>query len=456
MKIKNKSKLGLWITLVAAAVVTFMVASGVQVGLTQAQETSRPGAADSSAHVVVQYADGTTAVRPISWTGTISRVAALELAGFEVESSGDAVCSIEGEGCPATECFCAENLWAQGTWAGTTWDGAAWPPPVVLDGDVVAFRDGTQSDYSDWGLAGMLPGAATYVAASDALEWMRDQQQPDGSYKDSFGKIGASARALVALGSAGYDPAEWGNPDLLSFLTVVSETQTAEYAAASAAGAGKLALGAVWTQQPVEDFAGINLPISITTHYSATTGVYGAGSGDTAWAVLGLSAAGEAVPAKTVEFLKRVQNDDGGWAWNEWGATSETQHTAACMQALLAAGEPMTSTTISQALAFLKGARNADGGYPYTPPGKSDVSSAAYALQGVLSAGEGPSGNWCTGIQSRFLLAQQKADGSYPSFSPLYATQETIPALMYQPYGPRAAWSFNCYPSYLPLAFRPQ
>ena len=456
MKIKNKSKIGLWITLVAAAVITFMVAFGVQMGPTQAQETLLPAGVDKEALVVVQFADGATAVRPIAWTGTISRVVALELAGFEVESSGDAVCSIEGEGCPASECFCAENLWAQGTWKGTAWDGVAWPPPAVLDGDVVAFRDGTQPDYSDWGLTGRLPSAPTYVAASNALEWMRDQQQPDGSYGDSFGKIGASTRALVALGAAGYDPAEWGDPDLLSFLTVISKTQTAEYAAASAAGAGKLALGAAWTQQPIDDFAGINLPISITTFYSATTGAYGAGSGDTAWAVLGLASAGEEIPDKTVDFLESVQNEDGGWAWNEWGATSETQHTAACMQALLAAGEPMTSTTISQALAFLEGAQNSDGGYPYTPPGKSDVSSAAYAFQGRLSAGEEPSGNWCSSIQDRYLLAQQKADGSYPSFSPLYATQETIPALMYQPYGPRAVWSFNCYGSYLPMAFGPQ
>jgi hypothetical protein len=257
----------------------------------------------------------------------------------------------------------------------------------------------------------------------------------------------------VALGSAGYDPAEWGDPDLLSFLTIVSKTQTVEYAAASAAGAGKLALGAAWTGQPVTDFAGINLPISITTHYSPTTGAYGNGSGDTAWAMLGLYAADVDIPVKAAEFLESAQNDDGGWAWNEWGATSETQHTAACVQALLAAGEPLTSTAISEALMFLDGARNADGGCPYTPPGDSDVSSTAYALQSFLSAGKTPPGNWCIAMRSKHLLVEQKADGSYPSFSPLYATQEAIPALMHRPYGPLAAWSFDCYGTYLPLVF---
>jgi hypothetical protein len=455
MKPKDRSKFGLAITLAAASVVALMVAFSIQTGPAEAQPAALP-AADSSAHVVVQWASGATAVRPISWTGTISRVAALELAGFAIEHSGDAVCSIEGEGCPATDCFCPSNLWAQGVWAGIAWDGAAWPPPAVLDGDVIAFRDGTQPDYSDWGLAGKLPGAPTYVAASDALDWMRGQQQPDGSYMDSFGKIGASNRALIALGAASYDPAEWGDPDLLSFLTVVSPTETVDYVAASAAKAGKMTLGAAWTGQPVDDFAGINLPISITTYYSDTTGAYGDGSGDTVWAVLGLYAAGEAIPARAVEFLESVQNDDGGWAWNEWGTTSETQHTATCVQALLAAGEPPTSTAVTKALAFLEGVQNADGGYPYTPPGASDVGSTASALQGLLSAGETPSGNWCTGMRDRYLLAIQQPDGSYPGFSPMYATQETIPALMSKPYGPLAAWTYNCYGIYLPLLFGPE
>jgi hypothetical protein len=326
----------------------------------------------------------------------------------------------------------------------------------MMDGDVIAFRDGTQPDYSDWGLAGFLPGAPTYVGASDALEWMRTKQQSDGSYMDSFGKIGASNRALIALGSAGYDPAGWGNPDLLSFLTVVSVTETAEYVAESAAAAGKMTLGAAWTGQPVDDFAGINLPISITTFYSDTTGAYGAGSGDTAWAMLGLYAAGEAIPAKAVDFLEAAQNDDGGWAWNEWGASSETQHTATCVQALLAAGEPPTSTAVTKALAFLEGAQNADDGYPYMASGDSDVGSTASVLQGLLSAGETPTGNWCTQMRNRYLLTAQLPDGSYPSFSPIYATQETIPALMSKPYGPLDAWTYNCYGIYLPVAFGPQ
>jgi hypothetical protein len=402
-----------------------------------------------SGHVVVQFEDGTTAVRPITWTGTVSRVAGLQAAGFAVEHSGDAVCSIEGQGCPASNCFCAETRWAQGRWGGGAWD-EAWPPPTLVDSDVIAFRYGTQPDYSDWGLAGRLPGAPAYVAASNALEWMRDQQQANGSYDDGLSPVAASVRALTALGAAGYEPDEWGSPSLLHYLTVVSRTETAEYAASAAAAAGKLAVGAAWTGQPVTDFAGVNLPISLTATYSATTGGYGAGSGDTAWAVLGLAAMGEPVPSAAADYLISVQNADGGWAWNEWGASSEVQHTATVVQALLAAGESVTSTEIVDAMVFIASGKNADGGYAYMPPGASDAATSAYVVQALLAAGSGPDETWCSEIECGYLLGVQQPDGSFPSLSPLYATQEIVPALMHRSLGPLAEWSYTCHSLYLP------
>lgn len=422
-----------------------------------ADKSLAQGADTHSAHVVVQFANGDTAVRPITWTGTISRVAALQTAGINVEYSGDSVCSIDGEGCPDTDCFCAANLWAQGQWAGAAWDTTAWPPPNLVDGDVIAFRNGTKPDYSDWGLTGLLPAAPTYIAASDALEWMRDQQQSDGSYDEGFGRTGASVRALIALGFAGYDPAQWGTPSLLNFLTVVSKTETVNYAATSASAAGKLTIGAAWTGQTVTDFVGINLPLSITTYYSPTTGAYGNGSGDTAWAMLGLYAADEDIPTQTIDFLKNVQNADSGWAWNEWGTSSEAQHTATCVQALLAAGEPVTTTEVISALAFIDSAKNSDGGYGYQVGNDSDVNTTAFVIQSLLSAGENPAGNWCATVEGHYLLSEQAADGSFLFYgSPsLYATQEAIPSLMHRPYGPLAPWRYNCYINYLPLVAKP-
>ena len=401
----------------------------------------------SQAHIVVQFSDGDIAVRPVTWTGTITRVSLLRRAGFDVETNATGfICSIDGNGCPVANCFgCGDNNWVQGQWAGTAW-AEPFPFPAPSDGDVFGFRNDP-----DWGLTGKLPGAPAFVAASDALEWMRDYQLSDGSYPSWSGPIAGSTRALIALGAAGYDPAEWGDPSLLTFLTVTSRTQTADFAATSASSAGKLAIGAAWTDQVVTDFASINLPISITAYYSPTTGAYGAGSGDTAWAMLGLHASGENIPTQAVEFLKSVQNADGGWAWNEWGTTSEVQHTALCIQALLAAGEPLTTTEASNALAFIESAENPDGGYGYTAGGDSDLNTTAYVLQTLLATEPRPECNWCAEIRLRYLLSKQETDGSYAGFSPLYSVQEAVPVLMHRPYSPVGSWSYDCYVDYLPL-----
>lgn len=431
--------LSLWLLLVAV----FMVAWPASEGVAQGPE--------QSAHVVVQFSDGGTAVRPITWTGTISRVTALDMAGFTLVKSGGFVCSIDGDGCPSSNCFCADNWWISGQWDKTAWDGS-FPFPDLAEGDVIVYRN----RIGDFSITGDLPAAQTYVAASDALEWMRDQQGADGSYADAFGQMGASTRALIAIGAVGYDPAEWGTPSLLDFLTVTSASATVDYVASSAAAAGKVTLGAAWTDQDVSSFAGANLPVSVTTFYSPTKGSYGAGSGDTAWAILGLYAAGEAVPAKTIDYLKSVQNADGGWAWNEWGATSETQHTALVIQALLAAGEPATSTSIQDALAFVATARNSDGGYTYQPPAtgaNSDINATVYVVPALLSVGQVPAGNWCTGYYAQYPSALQNTDGSFPYFGApsLYATQETIPALMHRPYGPVASWTYQCFTIHCPV-----
>jgi hypothetical protein len=248
---------------------------------------------------------------------------------------------------------------------------------------------------------------------------MRGQQAADGSYADAFGAIGPSTRALIALGAAGYDPGEWGSPSLLEFMTVVSQTKTAEYANAGAANAGMLAVGAAWTGQDVDDFAGIDLPVTVSGYFSPTTGGFGGGSGDTVWAVLGLTAMGESIPSEAVAFLKGVQNTDGGWAWNEWGPNSEVQHTALVLQALLAAGESVTSTEVISAQTFIDSGRNDDGGYAYQPGGASDANTTAAVVQAQFSLCKVLGDNLCATSEVDYLLDVQEPDGSYAGPSAL-------------------------------------
>lgn len=396
--------------------------------------------APQTAHVVVQFADGATTLRPISWTGELTRVAALELAGLTVaaDPAGEVVCSIAGEGCPSDDCFCPANRWAQGHWDGAGWDTETWPPPPVANGDVIAFRLGAQPDHSDWGLAGYMADAPTYLAASRAIEWLGAQQGDDGSYDDGFDQIGASVRSLLAISAAGYDPAVWGSPSLSAFLLETAAERTSAYAQGSAAAAGKLAVATAWAGLDPANVAGLDLPALITAAHDPATGAFGGGSGDSAWAVLGLSAAGQPVPQGVIAFLEGSQLEDGGWTWNEMQPQSEVQHTALVIQALLAAGVPRDSETVGRALALVRAAANPDGGYPYQAPGDSDVATTAAVIQALLSVGDMATDGQALAAARGYLQSQQDAEGAMQGFSPLFATQESIPALMGRPFGARA------------------
>ncbi|MGD1997097.1 MAG: hypothetical protein PVH62_10030, partial [Anaerolineae bacterium] len=122
--------LGLLATLSVSPNSTAALAEGPEAAARlDSDDVIRAQDAVSTAHLAVQFSNGDTAVRPITWTGTITRIGAMEAAGFDVEHDSQTVCAIEGDGCPSDDCFCDDNLWAQGQWAGTTWDTSAWPPP---------------------------------------------------------------------------------------------------------------------------------------------------------------------------------------------------------------------------------------------------------------------------------------------------------------------------------------
>ena len=90
--------------------------------------------------------------------------------------------------------------------------------------------------------------------------------------------------------------------------------------------------------------------------------------------------------ARLQRGLLRNQNADGGWAWNEWGTSSEVQHTALVVQALLAAGKSVTSTEVISAQTFIDSARNDDGGYAYQPGGPSDANTTSAVVQAQFAA----------------------------------------------------------------------
>lgn len=422
------------------------------------------------ADVIVQFDGSDTAIRPIQFSGSISGVTALELSGFDVVMEGSpdgvTVCSIEGVGCdyPAESCFC--QCTGEGPcryWGYSAWDGQAWqsyqsgPSPSVIDqsGAVEGWR---------WGEAGpnyeppnLTIPADQVQAAQDGLDWLQDMQGMDGG----FGSIGASVEAAFAVGANKEMADTWraavSSPSLADYL----DTNGAGFADENSAASGKLAVAV--TATGVTWPAGALMP---SDYYSATLGAYNRHIGFHAWGLLGALALGDEIPPQAVQFLKDGIMENGGWEWME-GFGSDTNSTSIAIQALVAAGEPVSATEVISGLAFLRSAQNSDGGFTYDPASPygtdSDANSTAYAVQALGAACEDPVGfGWMKNGRTPvdYLRAAQLPDGSIEwmpdTGANLLATQQFVPALLGSAY-PMIGDGPACPDRQIPLkAFLPQ
>lgn len=448
---KSKTVLATFVVPLALTAVLLSILSASSI---VGRVAARPASPDT-AHVVVVFPGEHGTIRPISFTAPISRVGALRLTGWEVVESSGLVCSINGVGCPASDCFCADNWWSSAGWnaVANSWD-ASWPPTDVLDNGIAGFRWSN----TDWGPP-QLPGPA-YVAGSKALDWLRPRQViTDGGY----GSMGSTVETLLAIGANGLRAADWKRQSDSASVLSYAMGHGAAYANVGADASAKLASGlnaadGCWPLNALR-------PMDF---YSPTSGVfvgaYGAGSGTQAWAILGTRSLSQSVPVTAVQYLRNAQQLNGGWEWQA-GFGSDTNSTALAIQALVSTGEPVTSSVIISGLAFLKSAQNADGGFTYDPTSPwgtaSDTNSTAYVVQSLLAVGQDPiTGTWAVTSSNpiSYLLSMQLPDGSFEYQkglgANLVATQQASPALLGRPFPLTVADLAQCHGVFMPVVLR--
>jgi hypothetical protein len=389
----------------------------------------------NTAAIVVQLDDQRSVVRWVDFTSPISGLAALEASGLAVTSAetsfGPAVCAIEGVGCPADNCFCNTDLF----WGYNFWDGAAWQGYPMGASTSEISQTGVIEGWR-WGAFGSPQTSADQaLAAAGALEWLRSQQSATtGGFGDS---TGAAIEVLMALGANHETPASWQPSDGLRALDQHLLLRATRFSRDNVAAAGKLAIGAAAT-----DACRTARSVTPSFYFSETLGAYAADAGFNAWGILGAAAVSETIPSTAIDLLLS-QQQEGGWEWQA-GFGADTNTTAVVLQALIAAGQPVSATAVVDALAFLKSAQVEGGGFVYdpkTPELGADANSTAYAIQALLAAGEDPGSEAWTvdGLTPlRFLLGLQLADGSFEwqpnTGSNLAATAQAVPALLGQTY----------------------
>ncbi len=175
-----------------------------------------------------------------------------------------------------------------------------------------------------------------------------------------------------------------------------------------------------------------------SSFYSPTISAMSDQPGFLSWAILGSVALSEPVEAGNVTLLRSMIRPNGGWEWSPtWG--TDTNSTAIALQALLAAGVPVSATEVVSGLAYLQGAQNDDGGFPYMPQStfdkSSDTNSTAWVVQALLAAGEDvKSAKWSPKGAGPidFILGNQLPNGSFEfqKGSGIFSTEQAVVALL--------------------------
>ena len=135
-------------------------------------------------------------------------------------------------------------------------------------------------------------------------------------------------------------------------------------------------------------FGGRDLIAALESHVGSNGSVSGQVN-LTAFAVLALRADGAGASAKTMRWLVRQQDSDGGFSFAGGGGSSDIDDTGAALEAL--AGDHAAAGTMSRAVTYLRRQQDHDGGFPSQPGMSSNAQSTAWAIQGLEAAGVSPS-----------------------------------------------------------------
>ena len=288
------------------------------------------------------------------------------------------------------------------------------------------------------------PLPARFEAARRGLSCLANLQDSNSGGWPAFagGSVdaGGTSRAIQAIVAAGEDPRSprWTTATGRDSVEAL-EALTPDYLGTGRGGrVGIVMQGVVAAGSPqtVDDFAGLDLPIVLADHLSAT-GDYDStafGIFAHAEAMLGLLAAGEPVAPPAVDVLLSARQD-GGW--------SEADAAGIALQVLGRLNRGVRAGTLNH----LQATQTADGGWGFG--GVANPSASAEVVQGLTAVGQNPFGtNWSQVIGGRLMnvadvvMAQQAVNGcwldAFGGGDDPYSTTDAILLLTSQP-----QWGFS-------------
>ncbi|MHB1317317.1 MAG: prenyltransferase/squalene oxidase repeat-containing protein, partial [Anaerolineae bacterium] len=286
-----------------------------------------------------------------------------------------------------------------------------------------------------------------------AVAFLRTQVTAEGGV-DSFGSgadTSTTARAVIAMGAVGLDQSILSHPETeaspLDYIVSTAITYTHEsgfpdaahlfpgnaglaVAAMAAAGLDPRAVGRVDLIGQLEQTLSATGAYSTTASAGYTTGE--ALAPNQAWAMLGLSMAGEAVPSYAVDYLVGLQEPDGSWL------DGDPDTTGLAIVALMSTGQVApTHPAVVRGLGFLRATQLPNGGWrPAWDTEPLNADSTAWAIQALLSCGyTTPLATWeRASTPDAALAALQQENGSLGGqYASAYSTAEGLLGLAQVP-----------------------
>ncbi len=285
-------------------------------------------------------------------------------------------------------------------------------------------------------LGALLPRSAEASEVSRATAWLVSAQNQDGGFGASpDDKSGAemTAWAMLGLAAAGRNPLDVsrGGDTPVDFLRSSRDELT------SAGDLARTIIALEATGIGPRDFGGVDLVARLLEERRGN-GSYGPESigwpNSTAFATIALRVAGATGSlGPTLDWLRRVQNDDGGWG-DVPGSPSTADGTGAVMQAL-----SPSSKAVHRGLSYLREAQHSGGGFPLGGNSSINSQSTAWAIQGILAAGGDPASFRRGGASALdYLSARQQPDGHYrysksSDQTPVWVTAQVLVAASGKP-----------------------
>ena len=222
---------------------------------------------------------------------------------------------------------------------------------------------------------------------SAAANYLLGSENADGGFGSAPGQPSDqlyAGWAALGLASAGHDLNQLGDAEsLISYI---------------ARGAGTHDVGALERTilvvraagQSPRSFGGRDLIAALESRFRGD-GSISDQVNLTAFAILALRADGlgwAGSNSRTLGWLVRQQDSDGGFSFAGRGGSSDVDDTGAALEAL--AGDRAAASVMSRAVAFLRRQQDRDGGFPSQPGMGSNAQSTAWAIQGLDAAGVSP------------------------------------------------------------------